>query len=161
MTDKHFDLAVVGAGIVGLAHVLAAARLGKRVVVIDRDAQANSASVRNFGFVTVTGQARGEVWRRARRTSAIWDEVAAQAGIPVVQRGLTLLAQRPEARAVLEAFLDTEMGEGCGWLDAGQLDDRLPKGARGLGALTSVVDLRVESRAAIPAWPVGWRRFTA
>jgi FAD dependent oxidoreductase TIGR03364 len=150
VTDRHFDLAVVGAGIVGLAHALAAARLGKRVVVIDRDAQANGASVRNFGFVTVTGQARGEVWRRARRTSAIWDEVAAQAGMPVLQRGLTLLAQRPEARTVLEAFLDTEMGEGCGWLDAGQFDGRLPDGARGLGALTSTVDLRVESREAIP-----------
>ena len=155
MTDRHFDLAVVGAGIVGLAHALAAARLGKRVVVIDRDAQANGASVRNFGFVTVTGQARGEVWRRARRTSAIWDEVAAHAGIPVIQRGLTLLAQRPEACTVLEAFLDTEMGEGCVWLDAGQLNDRLPEGARGLGALTSTVDLRVESREAIPRL-AGW-----
>ena len=39
---------------------------GKRVVVIDRDAQANGASVRNFGFVTVTGQERGEMRRRAR-----------------------------------------------------------------------------------------------
>jgi FAD dependent oxidoreductase TIGR03364 len=155
VTDRHFDLAVVGAGIVGLAHALAAARLGKRVVVIDRDAQANGASVRNFGFVTVTGQARGEVWRRARRTSAVWDEVAAQAGIPVIQRGLTLLAQRPEARTVLEAFLDTEMSEGCGWLDAGQLGDRLPEGARGLGALASTVDLRVESREAIPRL-AGW-----
>ena len=43
-------------GNVGLAHALAAARRGLRVVVIDRDAQANGASVRNFGFVTVTGQ---------------------------------------------------------------------------------------------------------
>jgi glycine/D-amino acid oxidase-like deaminating enzyme len=59
-----FDLAVVGAGIIGLACALAAARRGKRVVVIDRDAQANGASVRNFGFVTVTGQARGDMWRR-------------------------------------------------------------------------------------------------
>ena len=56
-----FDLAVVGAGICGLAHALAAARLGKRVVVIDRDAQANGASIRNFGFVTVTGQQRGRL----------------------------------------------------------------------------------------------------
>jgi len=31
-------------------------REGKRVIVIDRDAQANGASVRNFGFITVTGQ---------------------------------------------------------------------------------------------------------
>ena len=36
--------AIVGAGICGLAHALAAARLGKRVVVFDRDAQANGAS---------------------------------------------------------------------------------------------------------------------
>ncbi len=49
----------------------AAARLGKRVVVIDRDAQANGASVRNFGFVTVTGQARARsgAGRGARATS--------------------------------------------------------------------------------------------
>ena len=76
MASDSFDLAIVGAGIVGLAHALAAARLGKRVVVIDRDAQANGASIRNFGFVTVTGQERGECWRRARRSRDVWAEVA-------------------------------------------------------------------------------------
>ena len=55
MTARPYDLAIVGAGICGLAHALAAARRGKRVVVIDRDAQANGASIRNFGFITVTG----------------------------------------------------------------------------------------------------------
>ena len=153
--ERSFDLAVVGAGIVGLAHALAAARLGKRVVVIDRDAQANGASVRNFGFVTVTGQARGEVWRRARRSAQVWDEIAGPAGIEVLQRGLTMVARRPEAKAVLEAFLQTEMAEGCAWRDAGALGDRLPGQGDALGALTSSVDLRVESRTAIPrlaAW---------
>lgn len=150
MRQEKFDLAVVGAGIVGLAHALAAVRLGKRVVIVDRDAQANGASVRNFGFVTVTGQARGEVWSRARRSSAVWDEVAAAAGIPIVQRGLTVLARRPEAKAVLQAFLETEMAEGCDWLDAGRFDGRLPASASGQGALSSTGDLRIESREAIP-----------
>lgn len=153
--ERSFDLAVVGAGVVGLAHALAAARLGKRVVVIDRDAQANGASVRNFGFVTVTGQARGEVWRRARRSAQVWDEIAGPAGIEVLQRGLTMVARRPEAKAVLEVFLQTEMAEGCAWRDAGALGDRLPGQGDVLGALTSSVDLRVESRTAIPrlaAW---------
>lgn len=155
MSERPFDLAIVGAGIVGLAHALAAARLGKRVVVIDRDAQANGASVRNFGFVTVTGQARGEVWRRARRSARVWAEIAGPAGIEVVQRGLTMVARRTEAKAVLEAFLETEMAEGCAWRDAGDLGDRLPVQGEVLGALTSSVDLRVESRTAIPrlaAW---------
>jgi len=155
MSERSFDLAVVGAGIVGLAHALAAARLGKRVAVIDRDAQANGASVRNFGFVTVTGQTRGEVWRRARRSAQVWGEIAGPAGIEIVQRGLTMVARRPEAQAVLKAFLQTEMAEGCAWRDAGDLDDRLPQRGDVLGALTSSVDLRVESRTAIPrlaAW---------
>jgi len=153
--EQTFDLAVVGAGVVGLAHALVAVRLGKRVVVVDRDAQANGASVRNFGFVTVTGQARGAVWRRARRSAQIWDEVAGPAGIAVLQRGLTMVARRPEAKAVLQAFLETEMGEGCAWREAAELGDRLPGQGDVLGALTSNVDLRVESRTAIPrlaAW---------
>jgi glycine/D-amino acid oxidase-like deaminating enzyme len=50
--SQHYDVAIVGAGICGLAHALAAARLGKRVVVVDREAHANGASIRNFGFIT-------------------------------------------------------------------------------------------------------------
>ena len=79
-----YDLAVVGAGICGLAHALAAARRGKRTIVIDRDARANGASVRNFGFVTVTGQQAGDCWRRAMRSRDIWIDIATAARIPIV-----------------------------------------------------------------------------
>lgn len=153
MTLKSsYDLAVVGSGIIGLACALAAARLGKRVIVIDRDAQANGASVRNFGFVTVTGQERGAMWSRARRSAQVWDEVAALAGIPVIHRGLVMTARRPEAVAVLEAFLPTEMGEGCSLLSRGQLAKDHPHLATDQvqAALYSPHDLRVESRQAIP-----------
>ncbi len=92
--DSKFDLAVVGAGIVGLGCALAAARRGKRVVVIDRNAQANGASVQNFGFVTVTGQAAGEMWRRARHSRDVWAEIAADAGLPLLHEGLRLPVRR-------------------------------------------------------------------
>ena len=49
-TERRFDLAVVGAGIVGLATALAGARRGLRTVVVDRDPRASGASVRNFGM---------------------------------------------------------------------------------------------------------------
>jgi len=147
-----YDLAVVGAGILGLAHALAAARLGLKVVVIDRDAQANGASIRNFGFVTVTGQERGQVWRRAMRSRDIWLEVAGPAGIEVVHRGTFVVARRPEARSVVEAFLRTEMGEGCALLSPAELAERQPELAtdRFAGALWSPHELRVESKGAIP-----------
>src|SRR5580700_4138368 len=145
-TSQSYDVAVVGAGVCGLAHALAAARRGKRVVVIDRDAQANGASVRNFGFVTVTGQQAGTCWRRAMRSRDVWDEVAAAAKIAIVQRGLMTVARRPEARAVLEEFLLTEMGEQCRLIERDKLDE-YGAGLRARefsGALYSPHEVRVE-----------------
>ena len=149
---RSYDLAVVGAGILGLAHALAAARLGKSVVVIDRDAQANGASVRNFGFVTVTGQQRGLTWRRARRSRDIWAEIAPQAGIAIAHRGLVVAAHRQEAVGVIEAFMATEMAGNCRLALPTEALARVPalRAERLKAALISEEDLRVESRTAIP-----------
>ena len=154
---ERFDLAVVGAGILGLAAALAGARRGLRVVVIDRDAQANGASVRNFGFITVSGQESGVMWARARRSRDVWSEVAQAAGIPVLQNGLWVTARRPEAVAVMEAFMATDMAEGCSLLTPAEARRRCPQlVAPDLAAvLISTLELRVESRLAIPrlaAW---------
>ena len=56
---KNYDLIVVGAGIVGLAHAYTAATRGRSVLVIERDGACLGASIRNFGFVTITGQRAG------------------------------------------------------------------------------------------------------
>src|ERR1700721_1645387 len=122
-TSQSYDVAVVGAGICGLAHALAAARRGKRVLVVDRDAQANGASIRNFGFITVTGQQAGDCWRRAKRSVEVWLEIADSAKIPIIQRGLLTIARRAEARAVIEAFLQTNMGAECRLAEPHQLKD--------------------------------------
>lgn len=149
---EAFDLAVVGAGIVGLSCARAAARRGLKVVVIERDANACGASIRNFGFITVTGQDRDAVWERARRSRETWAEVAPAAGIAIVQRGLWVAARRREAVGVLEAFLRTDMAEGCELLTAAVARRRFPAlTLPGLQAvLTSPHELRVESRTAIP-----------
>jgi len=146
-----YDLGVVGAGILGLAHAFAAARQGKRVVVFDRTAHAVGASVRNFGFVTVTGPQARDCWRRARRSRDIWVEVAPQAGISVEHSGLCLLARREEAAAVLEAFMATEMADGCSLLSRAELRHRAPLLAERpvTAALWSPHEIRVDSRLAI------------
>jgi len=150
---RSYDLAIVGAGIIGLGHALAASRRGLKTIVIDRDAQANGASIRNFGFITVTGQAAGAMWHRARRTRDVWDEIVGPAGIPVTHRGTAILARSDEALAVAGEFVAGEMGEGCRLLPPSALDDKMPRarrdGVRGL--LWSPHELRIEPRTAVPA----------
>lgn len=155
--DQGFDLIVIGAGIVGLGAALAGVRAGKSVAVVDRDARANGASIRNFGFVTVTGQKAGAHWARARRTRDIWAEVAPQAGIGVLQAGLVMPAYRPEAAEVEHAFLQTDMGAECRLITQDEAKALIP--ALRMDGLTAVMfsphELRVESREALPklaAW---------
>lgn len=152
MTSRLFDLAVVGGGVIGLAHAYVAARAGKRVAVIEKDTRANGASIRNFGFITITGQERGDSWHLARRTRDVWLEIANRAGMRVEQQGLYLTARSQEALAVIEAFLKTEMGEGCRLVERGEFQ-RLSDGLGGQdlkAALFSPHEIRVESREAIP-----------
>ena len=156
-SPREFDLAVVGAGILGLSCALAAVRRGLKVVVIERNVRARGASVRNFGLVTITGQDRDTVWRRARRSREVWQEVAKEAGIPIVHQGLWVAARRPESAAVLDAFVRSDTAEGCELLSPAAALQRCPKlHTSGLQAvLWSPHELRVESRDAIPAL-AGW-----
>lgn len=160
------DCAIIGSGIVGLAHALAAHRAGRSVLVIDRDATPAGASIRNFGFVTITGQQRGTTWRRARRSRDIWAEIAPLAGIDIIHTGLTMVARRPEAMACLEQFAAGPMGEACRLLRPADLPPMCQSGLA--GGLHSPHELRVESRTAIPrlaTWleheGVAFRRGTA
>jgi FAD dependent oxidoreductase TIGR03364 len=151
-----YDVAIVGAGIVGLAHALAAVRRGLRVIVFDRDECAVGASIRNFGFVTVSGQQGGDSWRRALRSRDVWDEIAAPAGICVIHSGALIVARRPEAKTVLEAFCAGPMGGGCVLLNVGEARARFPYlSGKFAAVMTSPHERRVESREALPrlaAW---------
>ncbi|HTM81977.1 TIGR03364 family FAD-dependent oxidoreductase [Asticcacaulis sp.] len=149
---KSYDVAIVGGGIVGLAHAWSAVKAGQTVALFERHARATGASIRNFGFITVTGQQRGDFHALAMRTRNIWLEVAEQAGIAIEQRGLYISARYAESEDVLRAFLYTEMGEDCRLLRPADAPF-LAKGQRAV--LHSPYDIRVESRTAIPKLS-GW-----
>ena len=149
LSDKQYDVVVVGGGIVGLASAYAAVKKGLKVALVEREAQNKDASIRNFGFVTVSGQRSGEHWQRAMHSRNIWADIAPKAGIKVEHTGLHMLVQRPEAMSVADAFLKTDMGESCRLLSQSEIQEQTPYLKTGLGVLYSPHELRVESNTAI------------
>ncbi len=149
----YADVVVVGAGILGLAHAHEARKRGLSVVVVDKDERCLGASIRNFGFVTVSGLRGGDIWRRAVASRDEWLNVAPQAGIPIQHRGTWLVVWHPLAWEVAKAFALSDMGEDVELVPAEQLATRAPEvNAEGaIGALYSPHEVRVESFTAIPA----------
>lgn len=109
---KTYDLLVVGAGIVGLAHAYEASKRGLKTAVVEKNSRCVGASLRNFGFITVSGQSSRDTWRRAMHSRNVWHEITQKVGIPIIHNGSWVVCKRPEAFDVAHAFLKNRDGRG-------------------------------------------------
>ena len=103
MSDGY-DAAVVGAGVLGLAHAYHLARRGLSVVVFERHPAARGASVRNFGMLWPVGQPRGERYELARRSLDIWTGVLRDAALWQDPCGSLHVARHADEEQVLREF---------------------------------------------------------
>ena len=87
MSHPRADVAIVGAGILGLAHAYVAAKAGKSVVVIEKSPRAAGASVRNFGMVWPIGQPAGAMLDLSLRSRELWLEILDLAKLPRRETG--------------------------------------------------------------------------
>jgi D-hydroxyproline dehydrogenase subunit beta len=110
--DSHIDVAVVGAGIMGLAIAYAAAQKGLKVAVFDRTSRAVGASIRNFGLIWPIGQPPGKLLERALQSQEIWKKIARKAGFWLNKNGSLHLAYQQEELDVLVEFAETAHLEG-------------------------------------------------
>lgn len=154
-TSPAADLVVVGAGIVGLAHAVEAVRSGLTVRIVERDAAAVGASVRNFGHACVTAQA-GELFDLAQVSRQGWLECAERVGFWAPRAGAVVVARAPDELAVLEEFAATRDPESVQLLRPQDVGDRLAiDPATVVGGAFLSQDLRVDPRStvgAIAAW---------
>jgi FAD dependent oxidoreductase TIGR03364 len=157
VTQEH--VAVIGAGIVGLAHAWSAAERGHAVTVFERSPRASGASIRNFGMVWPIGQPHGELFHTALLSRQRWLQVASSAGISVRQSGSIHLAHHDDEWDLLQEFaaLAKDLEVPCQLVNPDQIH-KLTPGANpsGLrGGLHSPSELCVNPREAtrsLPAW---------
>jgi glycine/D-amino acid oxidase-like deaminating enzyme len=156
-TVSKADVAIVGAGVVGLAHAYLAARAGRQVVVFERNPAAIGASIRNFGMIWPIGQPAGRLHRMALRSRELWIEILQQASLPFLQTGSLHAAYREDEAAVATEFSQKapSLGYDCAWLSPAETLERTrairPEGL--LGSLWSSTELTVDPRQVIAALP--------
>jgi len=121
--NTTFDDAVVGAGIVGLAHAYHLARQGRRVIVFERSDRAQGASIRNFGMLWPIGQPAGAMHKMALASRSHWLQVLSASGIWHEQTGSLHLAYREDEAQVLAEFVDQASTNGfeCDLLSPSQV----------------------------------------
>ena len=151
--NKHYDLVIVGGGIVGLAHALAAASRGLCVAVFERHRKPCGASARNFGMLWPIGQPPGKIRERALCSMKTWRQLFTEAGVWNDPCGSLLLARHPDELAVLEEFFTTagERGYDCDLLSPQEVTTSFPvtRSATPLGGLLSRQETLVEPEQAL------------
>jgi FAD dependent oxidoreductase TIGR03364 len=143
---------VVGGGVLGTMHALAARRQGYAVVQLEREGEARGASVRNFGLVWVSGRRPGAELGLALRARRLWEEIAADVpGSGFRPHGSMTVAASDAELAVLKeaAALPDADRRGYELLDAAAVRAVNPA-LRGefLGGLWCRTDAIVEPRVA-------------
>lgn len=150
-------VAVIGAGIVGLAHAWSAAERGRTVTVFERHSEASGASIRNFGMIWPIGQPHGELYQTAVTSRDRWLQLARESGISVNPCGSIHLAHHSDEWQVLQQFaaLSTSLNVACRLLTPKEIQQHTPAAnSTGLlGGLFSPGELCVNPREAIRSLP--------
>ncbi|MBC8111917.1 MAG: TIGR03364 family FAD-dependent oxidoreductase, partial [Verrucomicrobia bacterium] len=158
MATHKTEIAIAGAGIVGLAMAYTAARQGLKVTVFERSSRAVGASIRNFGMIWPIGQTAGKMYARAIKSRATYLELAPKAGFWLAENGSLHLAHHADEMAVLEEFVATAPeNEYKTTLLTGKHKivnkSAAVKTENLLGALWSETELNVDSREVIAKLP--------
>lgn len=148
-------VAVIGSGIVGLAHAWSAARRGHRVLLFERHRSPQGASARNFGIILPVAQPPGTLLQAALRSRNLWLLAAKQAQFHCHDSGSLYLAYRDDEMEVLTHH--TEKGRAYGYsttlLTPAQILKKSPiVQPNGLqGGMWSSTELGIDPRQALAA----------
>lgn len=140
---KQVDVAIIGAGIIGLSTAWALARAGVRVAVFEKGVIAGEQSSRNWGWIRTVGRDPREL-PLAMHAIDLWKEIQAQHDVGYRQTGVAYLAETQADMDGYRTWLDKAVGLGvpAQLLDREQLPGLFKtRSARAwIGALHCAVD---------------------
>jgi D-hydroxyproline dehydrogenase subunit beta len=149
------DVCVVGAGVIGLAHAHEARRRGLSVVLLERDARAVGASVRQTGHLFFSALTAGAALDAAPLARERWLELTRRAGVAADGGGTLILARHRDELGVLEAAA-ADPARHARMRSPKRVAKLAPIPVEGvLGAFHAKHDLRIGPRSA----PVGLARL--
>jgi len=99
--QQHYDLLVIGGGVLGIFHAYHALEKGWKVAILDKNKQARGSSVQNFGQVVPSGM--NTEWQQyGRKSLEIYKSIQAKFDISVRQNGSVYIASNEEELTLLE-----------------------------------------------------------
>ena len=93
---------ILGGGIIGTMHAVLASEKGFAVTHLERDTKPQSASVRNFGLIWVSGRLAGEELELAIRARQLWGLIGSHAEIGFRANGSLTIAQTEAEFSVIQ-----------------------------------------------------------
>lgn len=107
---QHFDIAIIGGGMLGIAHAYHALEAGLKVAVLEKDPQPNGATVRNFGQIVPSGM--DSKWQAyGRKSLEIYQHLQEQGNITLRPGGSIYVASNEEEMTLLEELAHINKGD--------------------------------------------------
>lgn len=152
---KRYDVAIIGAGVLGLAHAYAAAKRGLKVGVFERSPVAEGASVRNFGMIWTVGQWGTQLADVATKSNEIWREVLQDSGIWHDPCGCLTLTYYPDEDQVASEFVEMADDPSIRLVTPSEIDKLSPSVRQEglIGGIFSEREIHVDPRDVIAKLP--------
>lgn len=107
---QNFDIAIVGGGMLGIAHAYHALEAGLKVAVLEKDPQASGATVRNFGQIVPSGM--DSKWQTyGRRSLEIYQQLQSLGDITLRPGGSIYVASNEEEMTLVEELAHINKGD--------------------------------------------------
>jgi len=122
-----YDLIVIGSGVLGTFHAYHAARMGKRVLILEKDSRPLGATVRNFGQVVPSGLG-GRWFDYGRRSLEIYASIQREWDLGIQPDGSVYVASDEDELRLIHELYDRRQNQdyACELLTASQTLARYP-----------------------------------